>query len=107
MQTSRRLSSSFVLPFCLTVGCATLAAQQPEFAAPVRLKAGDEYVKVEAPGYAAPCWADVDADGQKDLVVGQFKDGKIKVYRNLGEGKLAAGKWLEAAGDVAKVPGVW
>jgi len=79
----------------------------PQFAAPVRLRAGDRFVQVDEPGYAAPCWHDVDGDGAKDLVVGQFADGKIKVYRNLGGGKLAAGTWLEAGGKVAEVPGVW
>lgn len=83
------------------------AARGAEFTAPVRLKAAGEYVKTEEPGYAAPCWADADGDGLKDLVVGQFSGGKMKVYRNLGEGKLAEGKWLEAEGKVAEVPGVW
>jgi len=78
-----------------------------QFGEPVRLKADGEFVRVEAPGYAAPCWADFDGDGKKDLAVGQFNDGKIKVYRNLGGGKLAAGKWLKAGGKVAEIPGVW
>ena len=87
-----------LLSFCLPQG--------PEFAPPVRLRAGGDFVKVEKPGYAAPCWHDVDRDGAKDLVVGQFAGGKIKVYRNVG-GKLEAGTWLEAGGKVAEVPGVW
>ena len=78
-----------------------------DFEQPVRLKGGGEPVRVEAPGYAAPCWADVDADGKKDLLVGQFNQGKIKVYKNLGDGKFAAGSWLKAEGKVAEVPGVW
>lgn len=82
-------------------------SQDLTFAQPVRMKAGGEYVRVESPGWAAPCWADVDRDGKKDLVVGQFRGGKMKVYRNLGEGQLAAGKWLEAEGTIAEVPGVW
>ena len=86
---------------------APLAAQAPQFEAPVRMKANGEYVKTEKPGYASPAWADVDGDGKKDLVVGQFADGKMKVYRNLGDGKLDEGRWLEAEGDVAVVPGVW
>lgn len=78
-----------------------------EFEAPVRLKAEGKEVRVESPGYAAPCWADIDGDGKKDLLVGQFHGGKILVYRNLGDGKLAAGEWLKADGAVAEVPGVW
>jgi hypothetical protein len=83
------------------------AAEAAEFAAPVRLSGGGQAVRVESPGYAAPCWADVDGDGKKDLLVGQFNAGKIRVYRNLGENKLAAGQWLKADGQVAEVPGVW
>ena len=64
-------------------------------------------MRVEGPGYAAPCWADVDGDGKKDLLVGQFRDGKIRVHKNLGDNKLAAGEWLQAEGQVAEVPGVW
>jgi hypothetical protein len=77
------------------------------FEAPVRLEADGVPVRVERPGYAAPCWADIDGDGKQDLLVGQFHQGKIRVYRNVGDGKLAAAKWLRAEGSVAEVPGVW
>jgi FG-GAP-like repeat len=73
----------------------------------VRLRAGGAAVRVESPGYACPCWADIDGDGKKDLLVGQFAQGKIRVFKNLGDGKLAAGAWLQAEGQVAEVPGVW
>ena len=82
-------------------------AATPRFGAPVRLEAAGKLIKVERPGYASPCWADVDGDGKEDLVVGQFSGGKMKVYKNLGDGKLAEGKWLEAGGEIAEVPGVW
>ena len=78
-----------------------------EFESPVRLKGGGVTVRVESPGFACPCWADVDGDGKKDLLVGQFSKGKIRVFKNLGDGNLAAGSWLMAEGKVAEVPGVW
>ncbi len=78
-----------------------------EFAPPVRIKADGAAVRVERPGYACPTWVDVDGDGKKDLVVGQFAQGKMRVFKNLGDNKLAAGTWLQAAGKVAEVPGVW
>ena len=85
----------------------THAARAAEFANPVRLEADGAAIRVEAPGYAAPCWADIDGDGKKDLLVGQFNGGKIRVFKNLGDGKLSAGEWLMAGGKAAEVPGVW
>jgi len=87
-------------------GAAELAGAA-EFEKPVRLTAGGEAVRVESPGYAAPSWADIDGDGKKDLLVGQFRNGKIRVFKNLGDGKLAKGQWLQAEGKTAEVPGVW
>ena len=87
--------------------CGSALCGAAEFEPPVRLKADGVAVRVESPGYAAPCWADGDGDGKKDLLVGQFNKGKIRLFKNLGEGKLAGGVWLEAEGQVAEVPGVW
>ncbi len=82
-------------------------AAPPQFEKAVRLKAGDKYIQTEAPGFAAPCLADLDRDGKPDLLVGQFKQGKICVYKGLGGLKFAEGEWLKAEGEVAQVPGVW
>ncbi|MEM9415410.1 MAG: VCBS repeat-containing protein [Planctomycetota bacterium] len=103
MNTRRLLLSA------LTMACAGTAglANAVEFADPVRMEAGGEPVKVESPGYAAPCWADIDNDGDNDLLVGQFNGGKIHVFHNNGDGTLAAGAFLEAEGETAIVPGVW
>jgi hypothetical protein len=83
------------------------APQGPRFEPAARMIANGSPVRVEAPGWAAPCWHDVDRDGKQDLVVGQFTGGKMRVFRGLGGGKLAAGEWLQAGGAVAEIPGVW
>ncbi|MHC5537230.1 hypothetical protein ACYOEI_03220 [Singulisphaera rosea] len=78
-----------------------------EFQPPTRLNAGGAPVRVDSPGWACPSRADVDGDGKKDLLVGQFRGGKIRVYKNLGDDTLQAGEWLKADGAVAEIPGVW
>lgn len=93
-----------VLMLTLWLGTTALAT---EFRAPVRLTAESEAIRVENPGYAAPCWADVDGDGKKDLLVGQFAGGKIHFCKNLGDGQLAPPTWLKAEGKAAEIPGVW
>jgi hypothetical protein len=92
----------------MALASSALAFGDPvEFQPPTRLMADGVPVHVEEPGWACPCWADMDGDGKKDLLVGQFHGGKIRVYKNLGDGKLAAGDWLKADGAVAEIPGVW
>jgi hypothetical protein len=98
---------SVVNLLCLLTAVQSTAGPKIEFHPPVRLEAAGQPVKVESPGYASPCWADVDGDGKKDLLVGQFAKGKIAVYKNLGGGKLAERQWLQADGKDAEVPGVW
>jgi hypothetical protein len=95
-----------LLSALVTVGSLAVY-KSDDFQSPVRLTVGETAIRVESPGYAAPCWADVDGDGKKDLIVGQFKQGKMRVFKNLGAGKFAEGVWLKAGEKIAEVPGVW
>ena len=53
------------------------------FAAGDRLTAGGEVIDVEV-GHLVPCAVDWNNDGKKDLVVGQFSAGSIRLYLNDG-----------------------
>ena len=86
--------------------CSTVCAAA-DFAEPVMLKAAGKPIRVEAPGYAFPCLADLNGSGTKSLLVGQFAGGKIMVYKQEGNLKFSAGEWLKAEGKPAEVPGVW
>ncbi len=96
-----------LLLFALLLGCGTAFCSAADFEPPVRLKADGAAIRVESPGYAAPCWADLKGDGKMQLLVGQFNQGKIRVFRHQGAEKFAPGNWLQAGGKVAEVPGVW
>ena len=91
----------------LGIFCCAAQGGGAEFEPPVRLKAAGVPVRVEPPGYAFPCWGDIDGDGKMDLLVGQFNQGKIQVFKGLGGGRFAKGAWLQAEGQAAEVPGVW
>ena len=82
-------------------------AEAYEFQAPAQLKGGDQPIKTQSPGYAAPCLHDLDGDGKKELLVGQFANGYIHAFKGLGDGKFAKGKLLEVDGQPFKIPGVW
>lgn len=87
--------------------CGLSGCGVAEFEPPVRLMADGKPVRVESPGFACPCLADLSGSGKKDLLVGQFNEGKIRVFKNLGDNKFAGGEWLQADGKPAEVPGVW
>jgi len=91
----------------LLLGAGAAFCSASDFEPPVRLMAGNAAIRTESPGYAAPCWVDLNGDGKMHLLVGQFHDGKIRAFEHLGGKKFAPGDWLEAEGDVAEIPGVW
>ena len=91
----------------LGIGTSTAAATGDALAPPVRIEAAGAVIDHgEQWGHCGPTIADVDGDGKLDLVVGDFS-GKFRVYRNTGtnkEPRYAAGSWLQAGGQEAKVP---
>jgi hypothetical protein len=77
-----------------------------ELEPPVRLEAAGKPIDTEY-GHAAPYVCDFDGDGLKDLLVGQFGDGLLWIYRNEGtnsEPKLAAGVKFKEGKEDGRVP---
>ena len=83
-----------------------LAAQGVKLGEPTRLMDGGEAINVDI-GHAAPWVYDFDGDGKRDLLVGQFGDGKLRIYTNKGTNeapKYDGFTWLQAGGADATVP---
>lgn len=77
-----------------------------ELAEPIRLEAAGKPIDTEI-GHAAPFVCDFDGDGLKDLLVGQFGEGLLRIYRNEGtnsEPKLAAGVKFKEGKEDGRVP---
>lgn len=75
----------------------TGTAEQPAFAAPVMLMAGDQ--ALETFGWPSPNFADWDGDGDLDLICGEFLDG-FTYFENIGtrtEPRYAPGRRVKTA----------
>lgn len=77
-----------------------------ELLAPFAVEAGGAVL--DAPGgNSAPCVHDLDGDGRFDLVVGEYEDGAMRLYRNVGapgQPRFEAGVRLKHAAGELKVP---
>jgi hypothetical protein len=82
---------------------AALPAQQ--LGEPFRIEAEGKPIEVDV-GHAAPYLYDWDGDGVRDLLVGQFGEGKLRIYPNRGtdhEPRFTTFDWFLAGGEVARV----
>jgi hypothetical protein len=73
---------------------------------PVKVLDGTAPIDVEV-GHATPNLLDWDGDGKRDLLVGQFGGGKVRVYRNVGTDAAPAFKgfeFVQAGAKDATVP---
>ena len=59
------------------------APLEPKFKEGVKITAAGEPIDVPI-GHLVPCVCDWNGDGKKDLLVGQFKSGAIRLYLNQG-----------------------
>ena len=101
----RVLGSLVVMAVIAASAWPSLAADQEyrALAEPFRLKTEDGTLIDcgDSWGHAGPCVEDVDGDGVRDLVVGDFS-GQFRLYRNSGSNEkpqYAAGTYLQAGGE--------
>lgn len=88
--------------------CLLQNPQDPaaELQPPVRLEAAGKPIDTDI-GHAAPFVGDFDGDGVQDLLVGQFGDGLLWIYKNEGTNtaaKLAAGVKFKDGTQDGRVP---
>ena len=90
----------------LAQGDSLAPTQAPELLPPVRLEAVGQPIDTDI-GHAAPFVADFDGDGVNDLLVGQFGDGLLWIFRNEGSNsdpRLAAGVQFKGGEKEGRVP---
>jgi hypothetical protein len=88
MRTPRRrtLLAALALPALLAAGPAENSSPgklADDLSEPVQITAGDKPIDVTV-GHAAPFVHDMNGDGKRDLLVGQFGDGALRIYTNAG-----------------------
>ena len=76
-----RVSKGWMAIALMTASAASVAG---ELTGPSPVMVGDQQLDVEHMGHAAPFVGDFDRDGVKDLLVGEFYQGRLRIYRNEG-----------------------
>ncbi len=96
------------LPLVLLALAVPATADEPsELLPPVQIQVAGQPLDVQRDGLAAPFVGDVDGDGLRDLLVGQYHGGRLRVYRNSGsdaQPKFDTYTWFHAAGAPGRVP---
>ncbi len=103
-ETMTALTLVAILAWLPTAGDDARAAS--DLASPIRIEAAGKPIDTEV-GHAAPFVADFDGDKVNDLLVGQFGQGILWIYRNQGTNsapKLAPGVKFKDGREDGRVP---
>jgi hypothetical protein len=89
------------------LGTAAFAQAPGELRKPVHVEVAGRPLDVERSGHAAPFVGDFFEDGTLALMVGEYSEGRLRVYRNVGtrqKPRFESYTWFEAGGKIASVP---
>ena len=88
------------------LGLLVVTGEKPEFEAPFRVMDGESWINVEI-GHAAPLMLDWDGDALDDLLVGQFGEGRLRIYMNRGRKdapRFSGFSWFETKAGLGTIP---
>jgi hypothetical protein len=91
----------------LLLATPAFGGEADELLPPVQVQAGGKPLDVERVGHAAPFVGDFYEDGGLCLLVGQFDNGRLRIYSNSGtrtKPRFDSYTWFEAGGAIASVP---
>jgi hypothetical protein len=74
---------------------------------PVKLTAAGEPIDVQRTAHAAPFFGDFNGDGRDDLLVGEFHEGRMRVFLNIGSNEepvFDKFEWFTAGAELGRVP---
>jgi hypothetical protein len=91
----------------LVSAAAAPVAEPDALLPPVPIQAGGRPLDIQRHGHAAPFVGDFFEDGTLALLVGQYHEGRLRIYRNSGtrtQPRFDTYVWFQAGGQVASVP---
>ncbi len=77
------MKTAFSCTAAMLVLTWVVGAFATELEEPIPVRVAGDPLDVEHSGHAAPFVADFDGDGRKDLLVGEFYQGRLRIYRNV------------------------
>jgi len=66
------------------LACLATVVEGGELLPPTKITAGGKPIDVQRTAPSAPFVGDFDGDGRDDLMVGEYHEGRLRVFRNIG-----------------------